>query len=99
MAKAKPTKAPAPKKSKPAARKGTPVFKWILFIAVVGGLGYAAYAVPFEGKTLVARAVDASPWTVEIKRRGAPEKTIRDGSPAETITASERDALDRLVRR
>jgi hypothetical protein len=99
MAKAKPTKAPPSKKARPSAKKGSSMFKWILFVAVVAGLGYAAYTVPVQGKTVFARAADASPWTVEIKRRTPAEKVARDGLPAETITAAERESLDRLVRR
>jgi hypothetical protein len=75
------------------------MLKWFLVTVVVAGLGYVAYTVPVQGKTLFAHAADASPWSIEIKRRGASSKAMGDGPPAETITASEREALDHLVRR
>ena len=100
MAKSSATKGPPLKGgAKKSARKGSPMMKFLLVSAVLAGLGFAAYAVPVGGKTLVEYARNDFPWTVEIKRRPAVTKGSPNAPPAETITASEREALDQLVRR
>lgn len=75
------------------------MLKLLVFAIVLGGLGFVAYTVPVGGRTTLQHAASVIPWTIEVKKKPAVTKGTLDAAPAETITQSEREALDQLVRR
>jgi hypothetical protein len=95
----------AKKASKPARRKGFPMFK-MMFLAAVIGLGYAAFTVHYKGRTAVDRAVyyvthdtDVHFGTPDLKpaaKKGHDAVADRR-HPAEHYTQADKDALNHLI--
>lgn len=102
-AKGRTTTPPLPRlKGKPA--KGGSMFRTILILAALGGLGYAAATVPIHGRTALQRAYDAFPYEIVRKTPTPPPEPPKKRAgpaalktPSEKISQADRDALDRLI--
>jgi hypothetical protein len=84
------------------------MLKFLLAVAVLGGLGYAAFTVPVQRRTVADRVAELLPWEIVRKHpvhAGSAAPSSDQTKPAsaqparETITQADRAALDRLISR
>ena len=72
-----PSRAAKPKAAK-APKRGSSMIKRLFMLLVLGGLGYAAFTIPIEGRTAARRAYDGAPAARELGFTYAPlQETLR----------------------
>jgi len=73
--------------------------RWLLLLACLAGLAYAALAVPFGGRTLWERVQGGAAEGPAGVRPPAPREAEREpaGQAVDQTTEDDRQALDRLI--